>query len=239
MKLLAIKYLMFVLVTLCFCSCSHSDDEIEVYDYVLSHTKWTQVYSKPNDSVVEEDFWAEGIPEGIKQMLEVVELPATEVVDTVWNLDVQGKYVLTFANDDCTLENRCSTTGSYKIHTFIRIESYYPNQSHSMVDEQTNRQYDVVVQNDTLKFVVTYIGEGMNIVLFEREKFLPHMYDDATLQMSTSYPYSVEKKEIHHMTFTRNGRHVILSGHKEYVGVLNDERDEMELSELGTLYLTK
>lgn len=216
-------------------SCSSSEDGMTVYDDVLSHTRWTQSYINNTGGTTSESF---GIPAEIKNILDVEELPAVERTDTVWNIDSsKGKYVLTFANEDCELEDIHYFDGTYKIHTFIRKETYYPDQSHSWTDESGNRLYEVTISNDTLTFKETYIGEGMNEVFGEGKMYVEHTYDDTTLNLSTSFPYSKEKSEKYHMTFTRSERNIVLSGDKQLIGVLSEDGNSIEFSEVGKLYL--
>lgn len=159
MKLSPVRYIFSAAVVVAMCSCSSSEEDTPVYDDVLSHTRWTQNYIEPTTKVP--DIIINGIPEYIRSMLEAVELPAVERTDTIWNLQhVSGKYVLTFANDDCKLQDIHYSKGTYQLHTFIRRETYYPDQSHSWTDPSGNRLFEVVMKNDTLTYSRTYIGEG-------------------------------------------------------------------------------
>ena len=234
MRLSPVRYIFSAALVVAMWSCSSSEDDTPVYDDILSHTRWTQIYTDNTNVIISERF---GIPEYIRSMLEVVELPAVERTDTIWNLDVSGKYVLTFANDDCKLQDIHYSKGTYQLHTFIRRETYYPDQSHSWTDPSGNRLFEVVMKNDTLTYSETYIGEGMNEILSSGKAYVEHTYDDTTLSRSASFPYSDEKSDTYRMTFTRNGRNIVLSGDKHLIGVINEDGDKIEFSEIGTLYL--
>lgn len=217
-------------------SCSNSEDGLTVYDDVLSHTRWTQNYIKSPTGVIDESYW--GIPDYIKSRIDAVELPAVEKTDTIWDVDDnEGKYVLTFENNDCKLDDIHYLKGSYRIHKFIRKETYYPDQTHSWTDDSGKRLFEVIVSNDTLYFKETYIGESKNELLRNEWMCVHHKFDDTTLSLSSSFPYTNEDIVSYHMTFTRKGRNIELSGDRHFVGVMNEDKDRIYFSELGTLYL--
>lgn len=223
------------LAVLVISSCSNSEDDVAVYDDVLSHTKWMQDYITNKSVVISESF---GIPEYIKNKLNEVTLPAVERTDTIWDIDSsKGKYILTFGNNDCKLEDVHYSDGNYRIHKFIRKETYYPDQSHSWTDDSGKLLYEAIISKDTLYFKVTDIGEGKDELLSDTKMYASHTYDDTTLSLSAAFPYSNEKIFSYHMTFTRNARNIVLSGDRHIVGVMNEERNKIEFSELGTLSL--
>ena len=216
-------------------SCSNSEDELTVYDDVLSNTQWTQNYVKSQTGVIDEKF---EIPEYIRNRLDVVELPSVERTDTIWDVDnSEGKYILTFGNNDCKLDDVHYSKGSYRIHKFVRKETYYPDQTHSWTADSSKRMYEIVIRNDTLYFKETYIGEDKNELLRNEWMYANHQFDDTTLSLSSSFPYTNEDIVSYHMTFTRKGRNIELSGDRHFVGVMNEDMDRINFSELGTLYL--
>ncbi|MBO5540106.1 MAG: hypothetical protein J5980_04085 [Muribaculaceae bacterium] len=229
------KLLCLLYVALIISSCSTSEDDLTVYDDVLSNTRWTQNYVKSQTGVINEKI---EIPEYIRNRLDVVELPSVERIDTIWDVDnSEGKYILTFGNNDCKLDDVHYSKGSYRIHKFVRKETYYPDQTHSWTDDSSKRMYEIVIRNDTLYFKETYIGEDKNELLRNEWMYANHQFDDTTLSLSASFPYANEKIITYNMTFTRNGRNIELSGDKHFVGILNEDRDRIQFNELGTLYL--
>ncbi len=219
--------------SLCIQSCSSSDFSEPVYDDKLSNTKWVQEYIIPKQGTIDDSFYS--LPEEIKKRLED-ELLSTETVDdTVMDIThTKGRYSLSFGNnDECVFEKEEVPIGTYKIRTLERMEYHYPDQYHSYTDETGNYLIEITVKADTLFVKRIHIGDGVSD---EIKGYIGHYYIHHELSISEPYP-CVTKSETMRLSFLRNGYNIVLNGDITLTGVMNEECNEIDFSEIGTLYL--
>lgn len=232
--------LLIYVVVLGLLSCSKSEER---GDEILSDTVWSQSYTEPGHNIAE-DHYDEIVRPIMKQLLSRLEsygLPTEYEPDTVWNIREAGEYFLIFGGEACVLKSTHYRKGDYYVNTYERLVTFYPDQTY------TENAKDIV---DGTEYINEIILKGDSVVLTGiypdgREKVFYRLALDGKnriyergglVSTSDPIPYEKEFSETYHMSFTRNGRDVELTGDKHLTGVINADYDEMELSEIGTLY---
>lgn len=221
-----------------------SDNE-EKYDELLSYTTWTQDYVNSREPIdTDEFYYHEDLVEYRRKILEKLEsyqLPSEVIGDTVRNVIKTNKYILSFENETCKLEDWHFINGEYVVNKYRYEVIYYPDQIF------TESATDIITGADCTNVVILE-GEIITlkrILADESEQLLGSLPLDAenriykrTGLVSTSQPYTYEEKtsEVYNMTFVREGNSINFSGDKNLTGYINDNFDEIEFNEIGTLY---
>ena len=236
------KYAVIALLGICLLfSCSSE----EKYDELLSYTTWTQDYVISGTPLEPDDFYDhEDLIEYRRKILEKLEsyqLPSEVIDDTVRNEKITNKYILSFENETCKLEDWHFINGEYVVNQYRFEVIYYPDQvfTESVTDIITgeNCMNMIILEGDilTLKRILADGSEHLSGRLpLDAEN---RIYKRTGL-VSTSQPYMYEEKtsEVYNMTFIREGNRIKLNGDKNLMGYINDDFDEIEFDEIGTLY---
>lgn len=222
-----------MLISVLLIACSKTEER---YDDILSYTTWKQSYidvpgQKPNQSFADSEL--------LLYLLSLSEhtVILTEVEnDTIWDCTrIEGEFVLTFENSSCSLTEIRTDKGSYMVRTYNVSTVYYPNQTYT-IDNEDKWTYEVTVKDSIV--LIRRLGKDgytypdMNVSL----DGINIRYEKELLKTSDSYPYEKDYNNNYSMTFTRNGRNVVLDGEIHFVGVINKEGDEIEFNDIGTLY---
>ena len=217
-------------------SCSTSNESASVYDNMLSNTTWAQSYIMPGSEGNPDEIFQ--LPEEIRERLKEEFLSTSTVIDTVWNVThVKGKLTLLFGEDDeCHIEDESEPVGTYKIRTRSKMEYHYPDQSHSYTDDTGEFLYEVIVVEDSLFFKTSYIGNSMDSLINEVKTYIGHFYEYDLKNISDPYPCSAERDTMY-FHFMRSDHNIVLNGDKTLTGVINEDYNEINFNELGTMYL--
>lgn len=220
-----------------------SDNE-EKYDELLSYTTWTQDYVIPVSPIDTDDFYDhEDLVEYRRKILEKLEsyqLPSEVINDTVRNEIKTNKYILSFENETCKLEDWHFINGEYIVNQYRFEVIYYPDQvfKEKGTDITGADCTNVIIVEGDILTIKSILADGSE----QLEARLPldaenRIYKKAGL-VSTSQPYVYEEKtsEVYNMTFIREGNRIKLNGDKNLIGYINDDFDEIEFDEIGTLY---
>lgn len=221
----------FVSTSLMFVSCS--DNNVNVYDEILSNTTWQQSYINPTQGVVDEPF---EIPEYILSRLKSTKR-VEEAQDTIFHIEQTNEYILTFRSDEtCELNDIHHFGGTYQIETYEEEITYYPNQTYR---EEVGGGYttEIIVQNENLT-LRSLKGDELvrqNTMFLGKNNEIRRK--DCTINVSEAFDYDVEdKSETYHMTYTRNGNRLELAGDKNLSGVISEDFSEIKFEEIGTFW---
>jgi len=225
------KKLLFLYIIIFICSCSNDTDEI--YDTVLSNTKWYQEYienegEKPGDVVYLPPYYHEMFAK-----LQPAEISKKEITDTIWNLIKNNTLLLSFKNNTCNLKETHNYKGTYKIRTRTIKETYYPNQTVSGVFGY--EFVEMTVFNDSIIYKYTYKNITYTQKLFLGKDNKTQETLDTPI-ISEEYAYSKNTEKKYNMTYIRNNSNIEFHGDKNLTGFINDNYDELYISELGTFY---
>lgn len=226
MKKIFISTIVFALLL---SACSVNEEK---YDELLSYTEWGAFYIKPGDDISSQSFYYGEFLEKLESKIIKKEI----VKDTVWDYKkgTEGTYMLKFNNRSCILKNDYTIKATYKINKYEITTIYYPDQE--VIEHNSVTDIYITVRKDSLfiSMVDNRNGytrtdkaalDGDNIV-----------YKYKNLATTASYPYEIDESKTYDMTFERDGRNIVFDGDKHLVGVINKELDEIELTEIGTLY---
>lgn len=220
-----------IAICLTIISCS-SDDVEDMYDSVLSNTRWQQIYVTPTSSVTEDEVYYP-----LQDILDRLqsETRTEQETDTINKTTAQsGKYLLSFSSDEkCQLEDIHHIEGTYQLAKYEVEVSYYPNQTYR---EDVGNGYttEIVVKDDSLtlrQFYGDYVVKQDTVFLGKNNEVRTRVQ---TLSVSEPYDYeSNEKSETYHMTYIRTGNRVELIGDRHLIGVISDSYNEIDLENIG------
>ena len=222
-----------LLASIAFSLLSCSSDDESVYDSVLSNTRWQQDYvDVPTSIVVNEEYT---LPTEILARLQS-ETRTEQETDTINKTSAEsGKYLLSFGSDNkCQLEDIHHTEGTYQLATYEVKISHYPNQTYR---EDVGNGYttEIVVKDDSLtlrQFYGDYVVRQDIVFLGKNNEVRTRVQ---TLDVSEVYDYdNNETSETYHMTYTRTGNKVELTGDKHLIGIISDDYSEIDFEELGS-----
>ena len=222
-----------LLASIAFSLLSCSSDDESVYDSVLSNTRWQQDYvDVPTSIVVNEEYT---LPTEILARLQS-ETRTEQETDTINKTTAQsGKYLLSFGTDEkCQLEDVCRVKGTYQLATYEVEVNYYPNQTYR---EDVGNGYttEIVVKDDSLtlrQFYGDYVVRQDTVFLGKNNEVRTRVQ---TLDVSEVYDYdNNETSETYHMTYTRTGNKVELTGDKHLIGIISDDYSEIDFEEIGS-----
>lgn len=226
-KLILIALNLIILV-----SCSNNDSG-NVYDSVLSNTRWQQDYvDVPTSTDVDEEYT---LPKEILAHLQS-ETRTEQETDTINKTTAQsGKYLLSFGTDEkCQLEDVHRIKGTYQLATYEVEVNYYPNQTYR---EDVGNGYttEIVVKDDSLtlrQFYGDYVVRQDTVFLGKNNEVRTRVQ---TLGVSELYNYDNDQtSETYHMTYTRTGNKVELTGDKHLIGIISDDYSEIDFEEIGS-----
>lgn len=226
-KLILIALNLIILV-----SCSNNDSG-NVYDSVLSNTRWQQDYvDVPTSTDVDEEYT---LPKEILAHLQS-ETRTEQETDTINKTTAQsGKYLLSFGTDEkCQLEDVHRIKGTYQLATYEVEVNYYPNQTYR---EDVGNGYttEIVVKDDSLtlrQFYGDYVVRQDTVFLGKNNEIRTRVQ---TLGVSELYNYDNDQtSETYHMTYTRTGNKVELTGDKHLIGIISDDYSEIDFEEIGS-----
>ena len=226
------KILLQTVICLLLLSCS-SDEAESLYDNVLSNTRWHQFYVTPTSSITEEivsPAWQE-----ILDHLQC-ETRTEQETDTINKTTAQsGKYLLSFGTDEkCQLEDVRRVKETYQLATYEVKISHYPNQTYR---EDVGNGYttEIVVKDDSLtlrQFYGDYVVRQDIVFLGKNNEVRTRVQ---TLGVSELYNYDNDQtSETYHMTYTRTGNKVELTGDKHLIGIISDDYSEIDFEEIGS-----
>lgn len=222
-----------LLASIAFSLLSCSSDDESVYDSVLSNTRWQQDYvDVPTSSVVDEEYT---LPKEILARLQS-ETRTEQETDTINKTTAQsGKYLLSFGTDEkCQLEDVHRIKGTYQLATYEVEVNYYPNQTYR---EDVGNGYttEIVVKDDSLtlrQFYGDYVVRQDTVFLGKNNEVRTRVQ---TLGVSELYNYDNDQtSETYHMTYTRTGNKVELTGDKHLIGIISDDYSEIDFEEIGS-----
>lgn len=222
-----------LLASIAFSLLSCSSDDESVYDSVLSNTRWQQDYvDVPTSIVVNEEYT---LPTEILARLQS-ETRTEQETDTINKTTAQsGKYLLSFGTDEkCQLEDVCRVKGTYQLATYEVEVNYYPNQTYR---EDVGNGYttEIVVKDDSLtlrQFYGDYVVRQDTVFLGKNNEVRTRVQ---TLGVSELYNYDNDQtSETYHMTYTRTGNKVELTGDKHLIGIISDDYSEIDFEEIGS-----
>lgn len=221
-------------IAICLTLISCSSDEAEsVYDSVLSNTRWQQDYvDVPTSTDVDEEYT---LPKEILAHLQS-ETRTEQETDTINKTTAQsGKYLLSFGTDEkCQLEDVHRIKGTYQLATYEVEVNYYPNQTYR---EDVGNGYttEIVVKDDSLtlrQFYGDYVVRQDTVFLGKNNEVRTRVQ---TLGASELYNYDNDQtSETYHMTYTRTGNKVELTGDKHLIGIISDDYSEIDFEEIGS-----
>lgn len=222
-----------LLASIAFSLLSCSSDDESVYDSVLSNTRWQQDYvDVPTSIVVNEEYT---LPTEILARLQS-ETRTEQETDTINKTTAQsGKYLLSFGTDEkCQLEDVRRVKGTYQLATYEVKISHYPNQTYR---EDVGNGYttEIVVKDDSLtlrQFYGDYVVRQDIVFLGKNNEVRTRVQ---TLGVSELYNYDNDQtSETYHMTYTRTGNKVELTGDKHLIGIISDDYSEIDFEEIGS-----
>ena len=222
-----------LLASIAFSLLSCSSDDESVYDSVLSNTRWQQDYvDVPTSIVVNEEYT---LPTEILARLQS-ETRTEQETDTINKTTAQsGKYLLSFGTDEkCQLEDVCRVKGTYQLATYEVEVNYYPNQTYR---EDVGNGYttEIVVKDDSLtlrQFYGDYVVRQDTVFLGKNNEVRTRVQ---TLGVSELYNYDNDQtSETYHMTYTRTGNKIELTGDKHLIGIISDDYSEIDFEEIGS-----
>lgn len=225
------KNILLASIGLALLSCSNDDES--VYDSVLSNTRWQQDYvDVPTSIVVNEEYT---LPTEILARLQS-ETRTEQETDTINKTTAQsGKYLLSFGTDEkCQLEDVRRVKGTYQLATYEVEVNYYPNQTYR---EDVGNGYttEIVVKDDSLtlrQFYGDYVVRQDTVFLGKNNEVRTRVQ---TLGVSELYNYDNDQtSETYHMTYTRTGNKVELTGDKHLIGIISDDYSEIDFEEIGS-----
>jgi hypothetical protein len=222
-----------ILVLLVLLSSCSSDEAESLYDDVLSNTRWHQFYVTPTSSITEDTVYL-----ALREILDRLqcETRTEQETDTINKTSAEsGKYLLSFGSDNkCQLEDIHHTEGTYQLATYEVKISHYPNQTYR---EDVGNGYttEIVVKDDSLtlrQFYGDYVVRQDIVFLGKNNEVRTRVQ---TLDVSEVYDYdNNETSETYHMTYTRTGNKVELTGDKHLIGIISDDYSEIDFEELGS-----
>lgn len=222
-----------LLASIAFSLLSCSSDDESVYDSVLSNTRWQQDYvDVPTSIVVNEEYT---LPTEILARLQS-EIRTEQETDTINKTTAQsGKYLLSFGTDEkCQLKDVRRVKGTYQLATYEVEVNYYPNQTYR---EDVGNRYttEIVVKDDSLilrQFYGDYVVRQDTVFLGKNNEVRTRVQ---TLGVSELYNYDNDQtSETYHMTYTRTGNKVELTGDKHLIGIISDDYSEIDFEEIGS-----
>lgn len=224
-----------IAICLILSSCSNNDAG-NVYDEALSNTTWqrTSLDLETPTTSIEEQLFVD-IPKEILDRLEYDNVRTEQKTDTVNKNVAQTKEsLLSFGNDEnCQLKDIIRYKGTYQLETLEVEIRHYPNQTHSIGDNQ-RQTTEIIIEDDSL--IVKRLYDGMlmraDTILFgignERK------YKSTSIDVSEPFDYELGNKvETYHMTYTRNGNRLELVGDKNLSGVISEDFSEIDFEEIG------
>lgn len=225
-----------VMAALCLLSvsCSSSDDD-EVYDELLSNTRWGQTYYVPASGRIE----GEGsITDEYREILSRLqsETQIEQKTDTInKKTGKTGKYLLSFgADENCQLEHTCITETTYQLETYEVEVTHYPNQTYRE-DLGNGTTGEIIVYNDSITIRTLYYGE----LVLENKNILGQnntvRLKGNTLDVSDTKVEKTEEVETILMTYKRYGHQIRLLGEKTLTGTINEDATKIQLDEIGPL----
>lgn len=222
-----------ILVLLVLLSSCSSDEAESLYDDVLSNTRWHQFYVTPTSSITEDTVYP-----ALREILDRLqcETRTEQETDTINKTSAEsGKYLLSFGSDNkCQLEDIHHTEGTYQLATYEVKISHYPNQTYR---EDVGNGYttEITVEDDSLtlrQFYGDYVVRQDIVFLGKNNEVRTRVQ---TLDVSEVYDYdNNETSETYHMTYTRTGNKVELTGDKHLIGIISDDYSEIDFEELGS-----
>lgn len=222
-----------ILVLLVLLSSCSSDEAESLYDDVLSTTRWHQFYVTPTSSITEDTVYP-----ALREILDRLqcETRTEQETDTINKTSAEsGKYLLSFGSDNkCQLEDIHHTEGTYQLATYEVKISHYPNQTYR---EDVGNGYttEIVVKDDSLtlrQFYGDYVVRQDTVFLGKNNEVRTRVQ---TLDVSEVYDYdNNETSETYHMTYTRTGNKVELTGDKHLIGIISDDYSEIDFEEIGS-----
>ena len=222
-----------ILVLLVLLSSCSSDEAESLYDDVLSNTRWHQFYVTPTSSITEDTVYP-----ALREILDRLqcETRTEQETDTINKTSAEsGKYLLSFGSDNkCQLEDIHHTEGTYQLATYEVKISHYPNQTYR---EDVGNGYttEIVVKDDSLtlrQFYGDYVVRQDTVFLGKNNEVRTRVQ---TLDVSEVYDYdNNETSETYHMTYTRTGNKVELTGDKHLIGIISDDYSEIDFEEIGS-----
>lgn len=237
MRLFIIGFIFMVVLSAC------SDSE-EKYDELLSYTTWTQDYVNSGTPIEPDDFYDhEDLIEYRRKILEKLEsyqLPSEVIDDTVRSEKITNKYILSFGNETCKLKDCHFVNGEYIVNQYRFEVTYYPDQvfTESVTDVTGVDCMNVIILEGDILTLKRILADGSEQLLGRLPLDAENRIYNKTGLVSTSQPYAYEEKtsEVYNMTFIREGNRIKLNGDKNLIGYINDDFDEIEFDEIGTLY---
>ena len=235
------KYVVIALLGICLLfSCSSE----EKYDELLSYTTWTQDYVNSGTPLEPDDFYDhEDLIEYRRKILEKLDsyqLPSEVIDDTVRSEKITNKYILSFGNETCKLRDCHFINGEYIVNQYRFEVTYYPDQvlTESVTDITGADCTNVIILEGDILTLKRILADGSEQLLGRLPLDAENRIYNRTGLVSTSQPYVYEEKtsEVYNMTFIREGNRIKLNGDKNLIGYINDDFDEVEFDEIGTLY---
>lgn len=225
------KNILLASIGLALLSCSNDDES--VYDNVLSNTSWHQIYTDVPTSTIDEEQFVP--PQDILGRLQS-ESRTEQETDTInKSFAKTGEYLLSFGGDEnCQLIDVHSIKGTFQLATYEVKISHYPNQTYR---EDVGNGYttEIVVKDDSLtlrQFYGDYVVRQDTVFLGKNNEVRTRVQ---TLDVSEVYDYdNNETSETYHMTYTRTGNKVELTGDKHLIGIISDDYSEIDFEEIGS-----